>query len=116
MLQIPDDSPLSDRSLRNGMEHYDERIERWSKGKHTGQFVLYGIMPIELADQNDHTNNHWIYDPQYGTLHFWNNDIRLPEIYEVLRDMLIQLSNHRPIYFDFGRHAYEKLIASTKLS
>jgi hypothetical protein len=29
LLNVPDESPLFDRSIRNHFEHYDERIEEW---------------------------------------------------------------------------------------
>ena len=33
LLKVDDNNILSDRSLRNHFEHYDDRIEKWFKGK-----------------------------------------------------------------------------------
>ena len=110
LLDISDDSILADRSLRNGMEHYDERIEKWHKEQPEGAFFLYCIAPSQFFNQTHHQNMHWIIDSKRGNLHFWNKSINLVETYNILRALLSKLYPHRPIYYDFGDSAYKSLI------
>lgn len=39
VLEVPEDSPIKDKSLRNSLEHFDERIEAWAASSRRRNFV-----------------------------------------------------------------------------
>jgi len=39
IFEIKDDDPLSDRSLRNSLEHYDERLDKLFSSPNTGEYI-----------------------------------------------------------------------------
>ena len=47
-LDVNEDSPIADRSLRNHLEHYDERLDRWARSASrsaTASFAADNIRP-----------------------------------------------------------------------
>lgn len=43
--EVPDDSPLANRNLRNSLEHIDERLEEWIDSTKPVRFSPFAIVP-----------------------------------------------------------------------
>lgn len=49
---VPDNSPLKDKSLRNALEHYDERLDDFLLEDHAGTFYPQSIIgPASFSDE-----------------------------------------------------------------
>ena len=70
LLDVDDRNPLSDRSLRNHFEHYDERIENWFKGECSAVYIDSRIDPFDSVWGRNPANIHRGYDPLTKTLTF----------------------------------------------
>ncbi len=51
LLGVRDDSPIADRSLRNHLEHYDERLDRWAQNNPgpSKSFATDNIHPKDMG-------------------------------------------------------------------
>jgi len=88
-LEITDTSPLANTDLRNHLEHYDERIDRWWRESERHNHVDYSIGPaarsivgLEPRDIFRH------FDPETGHIIFWGEHYDLKELVAAIRDLL----------------------------
>jgi hypothetical protein len=70
LLKVDDNNILSDRSLRNHFEHYDDRIEKWFKQQSSSVYSDLVIDPFKSMRGNFLVNYHREYDPLTQTLTF----------------------------------------------
>ncbi len=80
LLDVDDRNPLSDRSLRNHFEHYDERIEDWFKGEYSAVYIDSSIDPFDSAWGRNLANVHRGYNPLTKTLTFRGDSTDLAAI------------------------------------
>ena len=87
LLDIDENNALSDRSLRNHFEHYDERIEDWLSSTHSSVYIdqIIGLPPGFLRDfpQNAHRS----YDPSTQMLKFRGESMSLESILRALDEI-----------------------------
>ena len=90
LLKVDDNSILSDRSLRNHFEHYDDRIEKWFKGKSSAVYSDLAIDPLKSMRRNFPTNHHRAYDPLTQTLTFRGESFDLAAVLKELKEIRIK--------------------------
>ena len=90
LLKVDDSNILSDRSLRNHFEHYDDRIEKWFKGKSSAVYSDLAIDPLKSMRRNFPTNHHRAYDPLTQTLTFRGESFDLAVVIKELKEIRIK--------------------------
>lgn len=90
LLKVDDNNILSDRSLRNHFEHYDDRIEKWFKGKASAVYSDLAIDPFKSIWGNVPTNHHRAYDPLSHTLTFRGESFDLAAVLKELKEIRIK--------------------------
>jgi len=90
LLKVDDTNMLSDRSLRNHFEHYDDRIEKWFKGKSSAVYSDLAIDPLKSMRRNFPTNHHRAYDPLTQTLTFRGESFDLAAVLKELKEIRIK--------------------------
>ena len=90
LLKVDDNNILSDRSLRNHFEHYDDRIEKWFKGKSSAVYSDLAIDPFKSIWGNVPTNHHRAYDPLSHTLTFRGESFDLAAVLKELKEIRIK--------------------------
>jgi hypothetical protein len=93
LLKVEDNNMLSDRSLRNHFEHYDERIEKWFKGKSSAVYSDLAIDPLKSMRRNFPANHHRAYDPLTQTLTFRGESFDLAAVLKELKEIRIKCSD-----------------------
>ena len=93
LLKVDDNNILSDRSLRNHFEHYDDRIEKWFKGKSSAVYSDLAIDPLKSMRRNFPTNHHRAYDPLTQTLTFRGESFDLAAVLKELKEIRIKCSD-----------------------
>ena len=93
LLKVDDNNILSDRSLRNHFEHYDDRIEKWFKGKSSAVYSDLAIDPLKSMRRNFPTNHHRAYDPLTQTLTFRGESFDLTAVLKELKEIRIKCSD-----------------------
>jgi hypothetical protein len=89
-LAIEDDNPLSNTDLRNHLEHYDERLDRWYKNSEQHNYVDYLIAPAggtALVGPAD-TDIFRRFDPSTGDVIFWGEHYSIPALRDAIQDLL----------------------------
>lgn len=86
-LAVADGSPLANTDLRNHLEHYDERLDRWYRESATRNYVDFNIGPrataIAGADDKDIFR---FFDPETNEVSFWGEHYLLqPLVDEIVR-------------------------------
>jgi len=90
LLKVDDNNILSDRSLRNHFEHYDDRIEKWFEGKSSAVYSDLAIDPLKSMRRNFPTNHHRAYDPLTQTLTFRGESFDLGAVLKELKEIRIK--------------------------
>ena len=93
LLKVDDNNMLSDRSLRNHFEHYDDRIEKWFKGKSSAVYSDLAIDPLKSMRRSFPTNHHRAYDPLTQTLTFRGESFDLAAVLKELKEIRIKCSD-----------------------
>lgn len=81
-LSVTDDSPLSNRRMRNHFEHYDERVEKWWKESTThsridriigplGSIGISGLTPLDMFRH---------LDPSTMDVTFWGDTFSIADL------------------------------------
>ena len=70
LFEVEDESPLSSKSLRNHLEHYDERMDEWRAESVSQSFSSGGIAPIAAVSVFGATNSFRHFDPETRLFHF----------------------------------------------
>lgn len=87
VLKVYDNNILSDRSLRNHFEHYDERIEDWFKKQSSAVYSDLAIDPFKSIWGNVPSNHHRTYDPLTQTLTFRGESFDLAAVLKELKEI-----------------------------
>ncbi len=90
LLKVDDNNMLSDRRLRNHFEHYDDRIEKWFKGKSSAVYSDLAVDPLKSMRRNFPTNHHRAYDPLTQTLTFRGESFDLAAVLKELKEIRIK--------------------------
>ena len=90
LLKVTEDNLLSDRKFRNHFEHYDDRIEKWFKGKSSAVYSDLAIDPFKSTRGNIPTNHHRAYDPLSHTLTFRGESFDLAAVLKELKEIRIK--------------------------
>lgn len=80
LLEVDEDHLLSDRTIRNHFEHYDERIQNWLENNQSSVYFDLEINPLELNPWSIPRFFHRSYNPPSKKLSFRNESIDLGEI------------------------------------
>ena len=86
LLNVNDESPLSNRNLRNHFEHYDERIEKWFKKTSSSGYTDLVISPFKPIFGN-HAVEHRVYNPLTQTLKFRGESLDLKVLLNSLEEI-----------------------------
>ena len=87
LLGVDDDNLLSDRTLRNHFEHYDERIEDWFDNNKSAVYMDSRIDPFEPTPYSLPQLFHRSYNPTSRTLSFRNESIDLAAVLAALAEI-----------------------------
>ena len=87
LLGVDDDNLLSDRTLRNHFEHYDERIEDWFDNNKSAVYMDSRIDPFEPTPFSLPQLFHRSYNPTSRTLSFRNESIDLAAVLAALAEI-----------------------------
>jgi len=93
LLKVDEGNLLSDRKFRNHFEHYDDRIEKWFKGKTSAVYSDLAIDPLKSMRRNVPTNHHRAYDPLTQTLTFRGESFDLAAVLKELKEIRIKCSD-----------------------
>lgn len=80
LISIDDDNLLSDRTLRNHFEHYDERIDSWFDANHSAVYLDSRIDPFEVGPLGLPRQFHRSYNPTTQVLNFREESIDLAAV------------------------------------
>lgn len=92
LLGLPDDSPLASWKIRNGFEHFDERIDAWVK-EHAGA-TSYGPFGISRTGEPQSHRVLRHYDSASDVLHVWGEEARLHPIAEAIQDVSARVGDY----------------------
>lgn len=98
-LDIADNSPLANTNLRNHLEHYDERLDRWYRESPSHNFVDFFIGPHATAIAGiDDKDIFRFFDPGANEIIFWGEHYALPPLIdEIVRLLPIaQVESRKP--------------------
>jgi hypothetical protein len=85
LLAIDDGSLLHDRSIRNAIEHIDERIMSSYGARQFGSIVSRNIVPMDLI-RGPQTNERLLnFDPYTGMVTFYDTPISIPQVMAEIR-------------------------------
>ncbi|MBU1121178.1 MAG: hypothetical protein KKF54_00560 [Candidatus Omnitrophica bacterium] len=87
LLKVEDNNILSDRSLRNHFEHYDDRIEDWFKNQSSAVYSDLAVDPFKSIWGNVPSNHHRAYDPLTQTLTFRGESFELAAVLKELKEI-----------------------------
>jgi hypothetical protein len=93
LLKVDEGNLLSDRKFRNHFEHYDDRIEKWFKGKSSAVYSDLAIDPLKSMRRSFPTNHHRAYDPLTQTLTFRGESFDLAAVLKELKEIRIKCSD-----------------------
>lgn len=94
-LCVDDNNILSDRTLRNHFEHYDDRIENWFKAYPSAFYrdLKVGSLKSPFGDDPRLTaNQHRAYNPLTQTVTFRGESIDLSKVMNALEELLAKCS------------------------
>lgn len=84
-LGITADSPLSDVSLRNHLEHFDERLDRWYRSSERHHYVDFVVGPAHQTIVGTPDSDIFrFYDPDTTELVFWGEHYSLSALVQAL--------------------------------
>ncbi len=86
-LNVGDSNPLSDRSIRNHFEHYDERIEDWFENNSSAVYMDSSIDPFESIRDRSFANYHREYNPVTQILTFRDESVDLAAVLNALKEI-----------------------------
>ncbi len=90
LLKVDEGNLLSDRKFRNHFEHYDDRIEKWFKGKSSAVYSDLAIDPLKSMRRSFPANYHRAYDPLTQTLTFRGESFGLAAVLKELKEIRIK--------------------------
>lgn len=87
LIGLDDHNLLSDRTIRNHFEHYDERVDEWFDGNDSAVYMDSGIEPREQHPWSLQRPFHRSYDPVSQILRFRDESIDLAAILAALAEI-----------------------------
>jgi hypothetical protein len=87
LLNVPDESPLFDRTIRNHFEHYDERVEEWFRNRGSAAYRDLSIDPTEPNPWSVTPFFHRKYNPVNQELYFRDDSISLAAVLGALAEI-----------------------------
>ncbi|PKV52562.1 hypothetical protein ATE84_4682 [Aquimarina sp. MAR_2010_214] len=90
MLNIEDDSILSDRKFRNHFEHYDERIQTWFDSQSSGAYVDLAFNPFKPTPWGISKFYHRAYNQVDRILSFRDETLDLKEVLNALEEIKLK--------------------------
>ena len=88
-LSIMNDSPLANTDLRNHLEHYDERLDRWHQNSSNHFYVDYGFGPRETAIRGVPDSDIFrFFDPQTNEVIFWGEHYAMQPLVDAVCQLL----------------------------
>lgn len=89
ILSIEDDSPLSNTELRNHLEHYDERLDRWYEKSNNHFYVDYGFGPRATTIRGvPDTDVFRFFDPETNEVIFWGEHYAIQPLVDAVCQLL----------------------------
>lgn len=81
--------PSANTDIRNHLEHYDERLERWWQESTDHNHIDRIVGPSTMIDADFHELD-WFrhFDPQSGTLIFWGEQYDLEALVRAAKELL----------------------------
>lgn len=88
VLSVDDDSPLKDRTFRDNLEHFDERLESWATSPTARHSVDlgFGVVPGQHGDIRAGAY-HRNFDPETFTFYFRGDSYELLSVVEAVREL-----------------------------
>ena len=90
LLKVDEGNLLSDRKFRNHFENYDDRIEKWFKGKSSAVYSDLAIDSFKSMKRNFPSNHHRAYDPLTQTITFRGESFDLAAVLKELKEIHIK--------------------------
>ena len=87
-LSITDGSPIANVDLRNHLEHYDERLDRWYRTSEQHNHADYMVGPPMMISGIAPTDVFRHFDPVSGVVIFWGEHYNLSELVEAIKGLL----------------------------
>jgi len=87
-LSIGDESPIANVDLRNHLEHYDERLDRWFRTSQHRNHADYMIGPPAMISGVEPTDVFRHFDPDSGDVIFWGEHYNLSQLVEAVTTLL----------------------------
>lgn len=88
-LGVTDDSPLASTDLRNHLEHFDERLDRWHERSERHNYADFVIGPKESTIGGlEETDMFRQFDPATGHVIFWGEHHAIGPIRDAITDLL----------------------------
>lgn len=87
LLGVPEASCLKDRTLRNHLDHYDERLDAWRKQDQRLIISDCNIGPKDMIEGVDDTGAMRNYDPAKKIFSFRGEDYDIQELTHAARDL-----------------------------
>ena len=96
---VQDDSPLKLVKMRNNYEHYDERLDRWSRDSKNHNHFDLAIMPSGTVglDVNDMFR---VFDPATTSLTYWGQEFNIQALINEVQRILPKLTEeaNKPLW------------------
>ena len=99
ILGIDEQHPLRGRTLRNHLEHFDERLDKWAKKGGSRQIAKNIIGPLTMISGVDRQGILRWYDPGSTTMIFRDESFNIMEVVDAVQDIrnrLVPLSGQWP--------------------
>jgi hypothetical protein len=94
---LPDQHVLSDRRLRNHIEHFDERLDIWTATSPrpylTEEMIFYSDMVGRVNEHAVRDAVAILYDEKSGTIHLFGEAFSLPDLRLSLEDVQRHISH-----------------------
>lgn len=103
-LGIADNSALANTDLRNHLEHYDERLDRWYKNSANKNYVDFVVGPHSAILGFEDTDIFRFFDPEAKEVIFWGEHYAMqPLVDEIARLLPIaQAESSKPHWDSAG--------------
>lgn len=88
-LALADNSPLANTDLRNDLEHYDERLDRWYKNSARRNYADFNIGPRATAINGvDDGDIFRFFDPETSEVIFWGKNYAMQPLVDEITKLL----------------------------
>lgn len=97
-LDVNDDSLLNSKTLRNHLEHFDERIDRWYEKSGYRIYADRNVGPRDMVifPGNPNVSIFRHYSPDEGIYSFHGDEVSIPQMGDELRHILERARKFNP--------------------